>query len=49
MHLAKREMRIAMEEALAILPRFTVAPGARIDSFCSGIIGPLNLPLVWEA
>lgn len=47
-HLARREMRIAMEEALAILPRFVVAPDARIDSFCSGIIGPLSLPLIWE-
>ena len=48
MHLAKREMRIAMEEALAILPPFVVAPGAKIESFCSGIIGPMELPLVWE-
>lgn len=49
MHLARREMRIAMEEALAILPRFAVAPGAHIESFCSGIIGPASLPLVWDA
>ena len=48
MHLARREMKIAMEEALAILPRFTIKPGAQIDSFCSGIIGPLTLPLVWD-
>lgn len=48
MHLARREMRIAMEEALAILPQFTVKPGAQIESFCSGIIGPLTLPLVWD-
>jgi cytochrome P450 len=47
MHLARREMRIAMEEALAILPPFAIKPGAKIDSFCSGIIGPLTLPLVW--
>lgn len=49
MHLARREMRIAMEEALAILPRFAIAPGAQIESFCSGIIGPGSLPLIWEA
>lgn len=48
MHLARREMKIAMEEALAILPSFTIKPGAQIDSFCSGIIGPLTLPLVWD-
>lgn len=49
MHLAKREMRIAMEEALEILPPFELARGAKIESFCSGIIGPIELPLVWEA
>ena len=48
MHLAKREMRIAMEEALAILPPFRLAEGAEIESFLSGIIGPTELPLVWE-
>jgi cytochrome P450 len=49
MHLARREMRIAMEEALAILPQFTVAPGAEIMSYCSmAPIGPVALPLVWE-
>jgi cytochrome P450 len=48
MHLARREMRIAMEEALSILPKFQIKPGAQIDSFCSGIIGPLTLPLVWD-
>ncbi len=47
MHLAQREMRIAMEEALAILPSFRLAEGAQIESFCSGIIGPVELPLVW--
>jgi cytochrome P450 len=49
MHLARREMRIAMEEALAILPQFTVATGAEIVSYCSmAPIGPVALPLVWE-
>jgi cytochrome P450 len=48
MHLARREMKIAMEEALAILPQFKIKPGAKIESFCSGIIGPLTLPLVWD-
>lgn len=49
LHLARREMRIAMEEALSILPPFTIEPGAQIESYCSGIIGPKTLPLVWEA
>lgn len=49
MHLARREMRIAMEEALEILPPFRIKPGAQIESFCSGIIGPIALPLEWTA
>ena len=48
LHLARREMRVAMEEALSIWPPFRVKPGAQIDSFCSGIIGPKSLPLVWD-
>ena len=48
-HLAKREMRIAMEEALAILPPFRIAPGVEILSFCSiAPIGPVQLPLIWD-
>lgn len=48
MHLARREMRIAMEEALAILPQFAIAPGAEVLSFCSlAPIGPVALPLAW--
>ena len=49
LHLARREMRIAMEEALAILPLFRIEPGAEIESFVSGIVGPSSLPLVWDA
>ena len=49
MHLARREMRIAMEEALAILPPFSIAPDAEIVSFTSlAPIGPVALPLVWQ-
>ena len=49
LHLARREMRIALEEALKVLPPFRVAAGAQIDSFVSGIVGPRALPLVWDA
>ena len=50
MHLARREMRIAMEEALAILPQFSIKPGAEIVSYFSiAPIGPVALPLVWDA
>ena len=49
LHLARREMRIALEEGLSILPPFQIAPGATIESFVSGIVGPKSLPLVWDA
>ena len=49
MHLAKREMKIAMEEALTILPQFSIKPGEVVVSYCSiAPIGPMALPLVWE-
>lgn len=48
MHLARREMRIAIEEFLSILPEFTIAPGAEITSYLAAIIQPLKLPLVWQ-
>jgi cytochrome P450 len=48
-HLARREMRIAMEEVLAGLPEFKIAPGAVIESYLAGTIQPIELPLVWDA
>ncbi len=48
-HLARLEMRIAVEEWLASIPEFEVAPGAELR-FQSGIVGVLHaLPLVWDA
>jgi cytochrome P450 len=48
MHLARREMRIAIEEFLAQIPPFEIAPGARIESYLAGTIQPVALPLVWD-
>lgn len=47
MHLARREMRIAMEELLARIPDFSVAPGHRME-FYLGVVQPRSLPLVWD-
>lgn len=47
MHLANREMRIAIAEFLARIPPFRVAPGHRIESWLGGMITPIALPLVW--
>ena len=46
MHLARREMRIAMEEFLARIPEFRVAPGHKVRCHL-GMIQPVELPLVW--
>ena len=47
MHLAKREMRIAMEEFFDAIPEFRVTPGEVIESDLGGMIAPINLPLSW--
>ncbi|TVV77104.1 cytochrome P450 [Sphingomonas solaris] len=48
MHLARREMRIAMEEFLARIPDFRVADEHRVRCHL-GMIQPVELPLVWQA
>jgi cytochrome P450 len=47
MHLARRELRIAIEEFLAGIPEFRVADGAVIESYLASIIQPIALPLSW--
>jgi cytochrome P450 len=49
MHLARREMRIALEEFLREVPEFSIAPDADITYYLAAIIQPITLPLVWEA
>jgi cytochrome P450 len=49
LHLARREMRIAMQEFLANIPAFGLQPGAVIRSHLGGMIQPVELPLVWDA
>ena len=46
-HLAKRELRIAMEEMFKAIPEFGIAAGATIKSQTGGVIQPTMLPLVW--
>ncbi len=47
MHLARRELRIAMEEFLARVPAFTVKPAHTVVCHM-GMIQPVALPLVWN-
>jgi cytochrome P450 len=48
MHLARREMRIAMEEFLALVPEFSLEPGAEIRSYAGWLVQPIEVPLVWQ-
>jgi cytochrome P450 len=47
MHLARREMRIAIEEFVSRIPEFAVQPGHEIE-YHLGMIQPVALPLVWQ-
>lgn len=49
MHLARREMRIALEEFFDLVPEFSIAPDAEIEYYLAAIMQPINLPLVWKA
>jgi len=46
-HLARRELRIALEAMLRCLPEFAIAPGALIESRLGAIPQPMQVPLVW--
>ena len=46
MHLAKREMRIAIEEFVTRIPEFRVKSDHEIE-YHLGMIQPVTLPLVW--
>jgi len=47
-HLARRELRTAMEEFLQGIPAFKVAPGHTIQYDLSSVVQPLSVPLVWS-
>lgn len=46
-HLARRELRIALEEFLALVPDFQLKPGHELE-WHMGVIQPVELPLVWS-
>jgi cytochrome P450 len=48
-HLARRELRIAMETWLKRVPPFRIAPGDRAVTYGLGAFGIEHLPLVWDA
>ncbi len=46
-HLARRELRVALEEWLTRVPPFRVKPGERPETHAQGVFGVDYLPLVW--
>ena len=48
MHLARREMQIAIEEFLAAIPEFRVKDGFEVPFFVGNILHLTELPLVWK-
>ena len=46
-HLARLEVKIALQEWLKRIPSFSVKPGTQIEYRPGGVIGPEHLPLVW--
>jgi len=46
-HLARLELRVALEELLKALPEFKLEPGCEINSAAGPVIQPQSLPLVW--
>jgi cytochrome P450 len=46
-HLARLEIKIALQEWLRRIPDFTLKPGTRIEYRPGGVIGPEHVPLVW--
>jgi cytochrome P450 len=46
-HLARLEIRCALEEWLKRIPEFGVKPGTHIEYRPGGVVGPEAVPLVW--
>ena len=46
-HLARLEVKIALQEWLRRIPEFKLKPGTKIDYRPGGVIGPERVPLEW--
>ena len=46
-HLARMELKVALQEWLKRLPKFSLKPGAQIVYKPGGVIGPDIVPLIW--
>lgn len=46
-HLARMELKVALQEWLKRIPRFAVKPDTQITYKPGGVVGPAKVPLVW--
>lgn len=46
-HLARREVQVAIDEWLKLIPEFRVKPGTEFVTLGGGVMGMKELPLVW--
>lgn len=46
-HLARRELIVALEQWLKLLPPFRVTPGAELKAKGAGVVALESLPLIW--
>ena len=46
-HLARLELKIALQEWLQRVPEFSLKPDAKIEYRPGGVVGPELVPLVW--
>lgn len=46
-HLARLELKVALQEWLRQIPKFGIKPGAEITYKPGGVVGPAAVPLVW--
>jgi len=47
-HLARLEIKIALQEWLKRIPDFKLEPGTRVEYRPGGVIGPEHLPRIWK-
>ncbi len=46
-HLARLEIKVALQEWLRRIPHFTLKPGTAIEYRPGGVVGPEQVPLIW--
>ena len=47
-HLARLEVKIALQEWLRRIPKFSMKPGTKLEYRPGGVVGPEHVPLIWK-